>query len=289
MLLSNVARIVLSCAMLMGAQEHAPQAAQTERHSQDDLEVTGIDKASPPAQAEYVSKALLATLPQVQARVKADEDFPELPKEGVRISGVDLDALSQKLGGEREATIVAICKDGYVVALPPEYRRAHHPILVTTIEGLSLEEWAAKGHQASLGPYFIAYRGFVPAFKVLSHQDRRQVPTQVIRLEYTTADKLFAPIRPEGTFAPDSAVMQGYQIAQQNCFRCHASGDSGGRKSQKYWQSIAYMAKTEPDAFAAWVHNPQAVIPEAKMPPNPEYDRATLTALTKYFATLSPD
>lgn len=289
MLRFNAVFVILSCGMLLGMQEQGQTGLQTERHSNNDLEIRGVVEGAPENQSRFASKQFLASMPSVQTKVKPDEDFTGIPETGVQVTGVDLDVLSQKLGAASDTTIVAICEDGYASPLPSEYRRAHHPILVTAIDGFSPEDWAKKNHRSSPGPYFVAYRDFVPSFKVLAHDDRRQVPTQVIRLEYTTAEKFFEPIKPQGTYTSDSPVMQGYRIAQQNCLRCHASGESGGRKSQKSWQSIGYMAKTEPDAFAAWVHNPQAVVPQAEMPANLEYDRATLTALTKYFATFAVD
>ena len=39
--------------------------------------------------------------------------------------------------------------------------------------------------------------------------------------------------------------------------------------------------------FAAYVHAPLSQNPKARMPANPQYDEATLSALTAYFRTFS--
>jgi hypothetical protein len=47
------------------------------------------------------------------------------------------------------------------------------------------------------------------------------------------------------------------------------------------------IAGAAPKDFAAYVHNPRTANPKAQMPGNPQYDDATLAALTAYFRTFS--
>ena len=86
---------------------------------------------------------------------------------------------------------------------------------------------------------------------------------------------------------PDSQVAQGYIIARQDCFRCHNSGAEGGTKAGRSWMQVGEMAMNDPLRFRAMIHDPKSVLPDAKSPAQPDYDNATLDALTAYFRTFS--
>jgi hypothetical protein len=47
------------------------------------------------------------------------------------------------------------------------------------------------------------------------------------------------------------------------------------------------MASKSPGAFAAYIRDPSVSNPNAHMPANPQYDGATIAALTAYFQTFS--
>ena len=82
-------------------------------------------------------------------------------------------------------------------------------------------------------------------------------------------------------------MQDGYRIAQQNCFRCHNSGEQGGMKAQRPWTVLATWATASPEYFAAYVHDPKSKNPKAEMEGFSGYDAATLNALTRYFQTFS--
>jgi hypothetical protein len=251
------------------------------RTADSDLEVRGLAKDG----SRFVTRASLEALPQVDALVKRDQNFPDFPQNGVRVRGVDFRVLERALGvGAAPSAVEGMCTDKYGAPFPVEYVKQHRPILVLTMEGLTTKAWAAKTHTDDLGPYFVAYDNFTPAFRVFSHEDRPQFPVQMTRLEFAPERQIFAGIRPAWT--TDSTVSQGYEIAQQNCFRCHSAGGYGGTKSGRSWKTLGKDARERPEWFARRVHDPQSVDAKAEMPPNPEYDRATLTALTKYFSTM---
>jgi mono/diheme cytochrome c family protein len=258
----------------------------TRRAAATDLEVRGL--ADGP---RFVPRSSLLTLPQREALVKRSEDFAEVPADGVRVQGVDFGVLLRALGVGQAAgkvAVQAVCSDGYDPTFPPEYVGQHHPILILMVEGLSPGAWAEKTHTSDLGPYFVAYSDFVPAFHVLSHEDRQQLPIGMVRLEIAPEERMFAGIKPPGAekLRADSPVMQGYRIAQQNCFRCHSAAGYGGTKSPRSWRYLSGVAKKNPERFMRWVHDPQSIHPKSEMPPNTQYDRDTLTALTRYFAAL---
>jgi mono/diheme cytochrome c family protein len=184
--------------------------------------------------------------------------------------------------------VVAICADGYRSNYPAAYLSAHHPVLVLTVNGEAQQGWP-KTHEGNmaLGPYVIANPGFTPSFKVLSHSDEAQIPFQVVRLDFRNEREVFGPIAPHGSYAADSPVMQGYKIAQQNCYRCHNMGAEGGHMASVPWPVIGALAKRNAEFFARYVRNPQAVNPSSRMAASPEYDDQTIAALRAYFSTFA--
>jgi hypothetical protein len=183
--------------------------------------------------------------------------------------------------------VVAIAADGYRSNYPAEYLRAHHPVLVLTVDGKSQQSWPKTHDGGELGPYVIANPRFTPSFKVLSHTDEAQIPFQVVQLEFRNESQVFGAIAPHGSFAPGSPVMEGYKIAQQNCFRCHNMGDEGGRMASIPWPVLGALAKGSPEFFAKYVRNPQALNPRSRMAASPGYDDETIAALQAYFSTFA--
>jgi len=166
---------------------------------------------------------------------------------------------------------------------------AHHPVLVLEVNGQPPSGWpkAAEDNSSDMGPYMISNPEFTPSFKILSHVDEAQIPWGVVRVEFRDEKIVFGAIAPRGPHAQDREVQDGLRIAEQNCFRCHNAGREGGKKSGRSWESLGALATGSPKEFAAYVRAPQAKNPSAEMPGNPQYDDATLAALTAYFRTFS--
>ena len=259
------------------------------RQTDTDLEVTGMLAGLPAGTPGYVRYADLLSLPQVSVTARDDDNFPGLkPAQSLRVSGVYLEDVARALGVYEDSDLVAAnCIDNYRGHFPATYIVAHHPILALTINDLSPNDWAQKAQQHSVGPYFVTYSHFVPAFKILSHEDMPQEPANVILLNFSTAAATYGAIAPRGTFPPDSPVQQGFNVAKQNCLRCHNLGPYGGTKSGRTWFALGTWAREQPAFFANYVHNPKAFETNAKMPPNPAYDAPTLSAITAYFQTFA--
>lgn len=279
---------ILLCTVISMAQQSPRPIFHARREAASDLEVSGTLKGVPRGESRYVSREFLESLPRVSVKVDSVEDFPAIADASV--GGIYLNDLARKLGAAGDtlaigSAIEAICTDGYVSSFPPRYTAAHRPIFILTIDGLSPKAWAAKNHGYDAGPYFIAYEHFVPSFRVLSHDDWAQEPTQVDKLLFTTEERLYAGIMPK---ASEAQVSQGFQIARQNCYRCHNAGAYGGTKAGLSWSELGAIAKDRPKYFEDWVQDPQAVRRNAKMPPNKNYDTATLAVLQRYFATFAP-
>jgi mono/diheme cytochrome c family protein len=274
-----------------GVLRHGPKAAPvsvlSQRTAIDDLEVTGMLAGVPQGAVRYASYADLLRLPSVTAAVTDDADIGASAVHPVRVAGVPLDILAKALGVLPTSDLIdALCSDRYRSQFPADYIAAHRPILVLTVNGLKPAAWAVRVHKEDPGPYFIVYDRYVPTFKVLSHSDEEQLPTNVVRLNFTTRAATFGGITPRGEYAADSAVMQGFAIAKQNCMRCHASGAAGGTKSKHDWAKLSAFARQRGADFEQYVHDPPSVDPHAKMPRNAQYDAATLAALRAYFSSL---
>jgi hypothetical protein len=274
-----VAVLIVAGTLLLSAQTatHSPLLHAT-RQAPTDLEVGGAI----PGAGQFISYQDLLQLPQVSFTASNDSNFPQ----PAQLGGVALDQLRRLLDAHGDM-VVAICKDGYRSNYPSAYLSAHHPVLVITVDGKSQESWPKAENGGELGPYVVANPSFTPSFKVLSHDDEAQIPFQVVRLDFRSESEVFGPISPRGNFAPGSPVMNGYRIAQQNCYRCHNMGDEGGHMASVAWPVLAAMAKASPDFFARYVRNPQALNPHSRMAASPGYDDRTIAALRAYFVTFA--
>jgi len=259
---------------------------QETRQLPSDLEVGGDLAGLPPESTRYITRENLLALPQVNFVAKNDTNFTG----ATTISGVKLEELARRLGASSAADlVVAICDDGYRANYPRAYIAAHRPVLVLNVNGKPPAGWPkdAQNHEFDMGPYMISHPNFTPSFKILSHVDEAQIPWGVVRIEFRDEKVVFGAIAPRVPHARDPHVRDGYLIARQNCFRCHNAGREGGIKSGRSWQSLAEMASKSPGAFAAYIRDPSVSNPNAHMPANPQYDGATIAALTAYFQTFS--
>ena len=282
--------VAITCGSLIAAaQQGVRPSLHLRRENDSDLEISGQLKDVPAGESRFVSRAFILSLPQVAVTMKRNEDFAEAVGEGIPVRGVYLDVLAAALGASGDGVAIeAACRDGYTSTYSPDYLRLHRPIFVTAMDGLSPHDWAVKHHAYDAGPYLIGYDRFQPAFRVLAHTDRPAEPAEILRLGFLPEQVMYETIAPPVSGAT-SQVMDGYTIAKQNCFRCHNAAGRGGTKAMRTWSTLGGIASTKPEWFAAWVHNPQSIDPKAKMPPNLEYDRATLDALTRYFATFAAE
>jgi mono/diheme cytochrome c family protein len=256
-------------------------ALMSQRGSPQDLEISGDLPGVAAVASRYVSYAALSQLPQVTFTVRDDENFPT----PVQLSGVSLDGLLAALGVDgKDRLIAAVSTDGYEGHYTAAYRAAHHPFLVLRIDGREPAQWKPGPDGEKYQPYVISGPAFTPAFHVLAHKDMAQVPFAVTELKLYPEKATLAALQPHSGGA---AAMEGYRIAEQNCLRCHRAGTIGGSKSPFGWPQLGLIAQGNAAAFGKYVVRPQAVNPEATMPPNPEYDAATIAALTAYFQNVA--
>ncbi len=252
----------------------------------DDLKLSGELPGVSVNAVRFVSYAELAKLPQVTFTVTDDSNFPGKAE----ITGVYLDELLAALNmSGKNMLIAAICDDEYEAHYSEEYRAAHHPILVSRVNGKQLALSKRTSHDGSYGPYLISHPSFTSRYRTLAHPEEAQIPNGVIELRFVKEDDALGAIRPHGEFAAGSPQMQGYLIAQENCFRCHNAGPYGGRKAGVSWSSVSKIANEKPAYFSAYIKDPQLQNGYADMPGFPDYDNATLAALTAYFQSVAPE
>jgi mono/diheme cytochrome c family protein len=280
-----MARLTLCASISICSTASSPaQAARVPLHrtrqSPTDLELGGSLAGVPRGETRFVTFADLSHLPLETYTVTDDRGLGK----SVRITGLPLEKLPALLGAARGATMVtALCSDAYAAHYPASYFHDHHPILVMRIDGKGPGQWPKLSEGDSMGPYLVSHPSFKPAFKILSHADEAQVPWGVVRVDFEPEQQVYAPIEPFGPHAHDPLVQQGYIMARQNCFRCHARNGEGGLKSNRPWDVVARRSATDPDYFNAYVRNPQRENPAARMEGTPKYDDATLRALRAYF------
>lgn len=253
------------------------------RTSPRDLELDDDLGGAGAYSVRYVSYSELLRLPQVTFTVTDDSNFHGKAE----IKGIYLDELLRDLNIPSANTLIAaVCDDGYEGHYPAEYRAEHHPILVLAINGEPLHLTRRTAEDGDYGPYLVSHSSFTPRYRILAHAEEAQIPNGVLELRFEKEDEVYRAIKPRGVFAAGSPQKQGYVIAQQNCFRCHNAGEYGGRKAGISWSVLGKMATTKPAYFKAYIKDPAAESAYAEMPGFPEYDDATLAALTAYFQTM---
>ena len=278
--------LVLFLISLGIANAQSSPAWHDKRQLPSELEVSGALAGLPPDSTRYITREELLAMPQVSFTVTDDTNFTG----PTRVRGVKLEDLAQRLAASSGSNmVVAICDDAYRANYPHAYLMAHHPVLVLEVNGKPPGGWPkdSQEHKFDMGPYMISHERFTPAYKILSHAEETQIPWGVVRIEFREEKTVFGAIAPRGPHAQDREVQDGFRIAEQNCFRCHNAGREGGQKSGLSWESLSAFAAALPKDFAAYIRAPLAKNSRAQMPGNPQYDDATLAALTAYFRTLS--
>jgi mono/diheme cytochrome c family protein len=276
--------LTLICAAFAIAQ-NSP-VLREKRQGAFDLELSGELLGLPPESTRFITRDELLAMPQVNLTITGDPNFSRPTK----IRGVKLEDLVRRLAASSgSAMVVAICDDGYRANYPLDYLVAHHPVLVLQVNGEPPSGWpkAAEDHISEMGPYMITNAKFTPSFKILAHADEAQIPWGVVRVEIREEKAVFGVIAPNGPNAGDREVQDGFRIASQNCFRCHDSGGEGGQKAGRSWEMLAAFAAASPKDFTTYIRAPLSQNPQTQMPANPQYDDATLAAITAYFRTFS--
>jgi cytochrome c2 len=271
---------------LIASRAHAGEASalasklHARRSAPSDLEISGQVPGVPVNQSRFLTRDDLIALSQPMSISPEDGNF----KNAARVRAIPLEKLATALGVAANEMIVADCRDKYQAHYPRAYLAEHHPVLVSELDGAPLHQEKEDDY----GPYMIAHKYFSPAFKILAHSDEPQIPWGVTGLQFRDEKTFLAPIAPKGVDAGKKSARDGFQIAEQNCLRCHYNGTTGGVKSGVGWALLSTLATQSPDFFTAYVRDPKAKNPQTRMAGSPEYDDATMAALIAYFRAFSP-
>lgn len=279
---------IAACCVLQGADSSSTRdLLKPRRTSPSDLEITGMVAGIAPGTSRYVSYETLLTLPQVTVVVTGDENFSEIARKKIIVTGISLDVLARSLGVLPSSNLMsALCSDDYRAIYPRDYVLAHRPVFALKIDGIPVKSWVAQTHNEDLGRYFITHPAFKSSFKVFSQEETPQVPVDIVKLDFSSTQLVFGAIAPHGNFAPESHVMEGYRIARQHCYRCHNMGSYGGTKAKVTWQQVGAYAAS-PSAFETYIRNPTSKDHKAATQPDSTFDEATAKALHAYFQTFA--
>jgi mono/diheme cytochrome c family protein len=281
--------ITLLAALLAVAGSLRPNAAQSRtlstkfhvaRTLPSDLALSGDLSGVPRGETRYLTRDDLVAISEPMTISPDDGNF----REAAKVLAIRLEDLLRAFGVPPSDMLIADCKDKYQAHYTRRYLMDHDPVLVTELNGAPLRD----SDEDDYGPYMIAHVNFNPVFKILAHEDAPQIPWGVVHLEFRSAAAVLGTIAPGGRHAGDAALQDGFQIAQQNCFRCHNSGEEGGLKSGVPWTALAALAANSPDFFSAYVRDPKSKNPNTQMAASPAYDSATMAALIAYFRTFTP-
>ncbi len=276
--------LMLSATLILPFGARSQAILRTAPLTAGDLEVGGELAGLPAVTRRWVTYEDLLKLPQESYTVSDDTNF--LAK--TEVSGVALDTLVRRFGQSPDADlIVAICYDNYRANYSRAYMAAHHPLLVLRINGQLREHWPKSEHGGPMGPFLISHPFFKSESSVLSHDEEPQIPYGITRIELRRESVVYGVIRPKGGWRADSPVMQGYEIARQDCFRCHNMGKDGGTMAGRSWMTLSRKARNDGALFRQTIRNPASVTPGARMPAHSGYSQVTLEALTAYFRTFS--
>src|ERR1700759_343243 len=157
----------IASALTIGLSKPARQAQppevpnlplHAERTSPSDLALSGDVPGSQAYSGMYVAHADLMKLPQVTSTVTDDANFPAK----VELGGVSLLELMHTLHIPNKNTLVAaFCNDGYEAHYTEDYRAAHDPFLVLTIDGKAPALVKRNSEAGRYGPYLISHPKFV--------------------------------------------------------------------------------------------------------------------------------
>ena len=154
---------------------------------------------------------------------------------------------------------MAICDDKYRANYPRAYLAAHHPVLVLTVNGQPPAGWPkdSQEHKYDMGPYMISHAKFYSRISrffrtATNHKFRGAWCVS----NFATRKPYLVRLRRAGPMRRTPHVQAGYQIARQNCFRCHNAGREGGQKSGFPGRTLAAFAAASPKDFGGYVRNP---------------------------------
>lgn len=265
---------------LSAAAAQAGLPLQSSRASPFDLALTGRLAGVPAGETRFARWEDLRALPT--SKIKLEGEFLKGEQEVTVVFLSDvLGALPVSQGVD---TVLATCTDGYASVYEVSAMEAHRPFVILEINGKGPSEWPPPGIQYNPGPYVVFISPTVaPAVASLLDVGHKR-PWGVTTIELANFAEKFAGIQ-QGRWAGLSATAaQGREIWVHSCTSCHKGpgGSFGGSKSDRPFEVLAAHAGYNQAYFKRYVHDPQAVVPGAKMQGHPHYNHTQLDALIAF-------
>ncbi len=279
--------VLCTLSLLVPARRSAALGLHPTPSSPYDLAVSGNVAGVPAGGIGYLRWSDLRALPTSQ--IKLDGEFVKGTQTVTIVFLSDLwKALPVAPGSD---TLLATCaSDGYAAIYTLDFMARYRPFVVLEINGQGPDKWPPPGLAYNPGPYVISVSAdLAPAaagFRDMPHKK----PWGVTQVEVArSADRLSALYSGKwASLSPDAE--KGREIWINSCASCHKDpeGKFGGTKSGKPFQVLAAYAAYDRAYFERYVHNPQAVVPTAKMEPHPWYTDAELRQLEAFVTAGGP-
>jgi len=169
-------------------------------------------------------------------------------------------------------TVLAYCYDGYVSYYSADFISKYEPYIVLDLEGNEKGNMQLEG-APDLAPFYITFaKPLKQGAPELPDPDNKR-PFGVYKLELGTHEDLVGALYRDPFENLGVQAASGRGLWMNNCMSCHVWGEAGvgGNLSNRNAKLLAMHARFNKDYFSNMIKNPQAMIPDIKMPKHPHY------------------
>lgn len=178
----------------------------------------------------------------------------------------------------REQEFILRASDGYTVPLSGERIVSGRPLLAYA--DLEVEGWEPIGpQQADPGPFYMVWAG-------AEQKDLEQYPRpwQLARVEIAPFEQVFPKTLPTG-MPEDSAAWRGFAIYKEQCVRCHAMNQQGGRVGPEFNVPQNITEYRPEEQIRAYIRNPRT-FRYGNMPPFEHLSEGDLDDVLAYLRAM---
>lgn len=258
-----------------------------ERHSEDDLLLTGRFAGVPDGASRYVARAQLLQL-------TGRKTLREKAAPGMAVGELTVVPLSSllaavPLAGDADAIILR-CGDRWESLLPREFIAQYDPYLLLLFDGRTpAEGWPRFSRVEALAPYYAnvssqdhpGFDGVIDTGMISA--------TQIVEIRAVNQKNHYAPFFAGAWSNLSSAAIEGRKTFIRHCNNCHQGpGGVGGNTSQRPLVILQTHATHNEDFFRRMVRRPKDFFPDTVMPPHEKFDEATFTHLIAFLRETLP-
>jgi cytochrome c2 len=169
-------------------------------------------------------------------------------------------------------TVIAYCYDGYVSYYSADFISQYAPYIVLDLEGNEKGNMQLEG-APDLAPFYITFAKPLKQGAVELPDPDNKRPFGVYKLKLGTHEDLVGVLYREPFENLGVQAASGRGLWMNNCMSCHVWDEAGvgGNLSNRNAKLLAMHARFNKDYFSNMIKNPQAMIPDIKMPKHPHY------------------